>query len=308
MRACIKENAVLVGLSSVCILSIPLNRSHRVEPFIYRRVVLWKPNMITLFCRTVQAVQEQSTKKTIQFFASNVKILIVASATTGPIGAIIIMLKSLQNLQTLVIWDWHATLHEAIAASHPALTRLSLTRTRPLPAQRHFTHPMFQNVTHLEIVWRYPECWEGWKWESLQQLEHLTHFALNLISNFLDKISPNGLVDLVKGVISNCPGTVRVLILWVPRYAFFQRPFRDARTFEHVCKIDDRGRVVVGCFIAHPEEEHGGVPDDVPIKRSFEENLYDWAGVSTGKSFWNLAEDEISERRAWAPTRARGMV
>lgn len=226
--------------------------------------------------------------------ASHIKILIVASPITSPIGAIVAMIKSLRNAQTLMVWDWHASLHEVGTSCHLAPARLSLSRLRFLPVQQSFTHSMFKNVTHLELVWRYQECWNGWKWDSLLALTHLSHFALNLISNFLVNVPPRLLEELVEQTISKCPPSLRVFVLWIPIEAFSFEPYRGGRAFQREDGVHVDGRVVVGCFTT---SQPGNPPPCARIKRTFGEIIHDWAGVSPGKDFWTEAEDVIEQRR-----------
>jgi hypothetical protein len=170
----------------------------------YRRVVLSDTDAAHLFVRTVL-----SRSKMKEFLASHLEVLIISPEGDFPTKSLTDILPSLRKIKTLVLGRPALDLRRTITSAHFQLApaRISLYQPRVLPNDQHFGHPVFKNVTHLELWWQSSRSsWEGWDWASLEGLSpHLTHLCFSL----RETIVPST-VELVN---SKRPVSVRVFIV-----------------------------------------------------------------------------------------------
>jgi hypothetical protein len=247
----------------------------RVEPLIYRRVVLSSTAQAQLFYRTFRG---PSSSKTLAFFEQHVRVFILSALSrTRDVAAVLEVCK---GIKTLAIWS-HKSSEEtkkAIASPFLSPTRLSIIAELFFSGQHHFSHPIFQNVTHLEVV-----CYDNddWEWDTLSRLQHLTHLSFDS-RYFL--VPPPSFSQLVKNTISSCPVTLRVFVLWIDSALPGDYEWEDINSI-YEGRADSRA--VVAC-----EGEPGGeAVIQIQMYRGFPDILKDWAGLSEGRDFWTEAED-----------------
>ena len=158
-----------------------------------------------LFCRTLL---EPETRKPSDFFATHVKILVIADIYLD--HKIVSALKTCRGVQTLVIWARcsNRELQELFGASEALLTtkRLSLFSESFLESRYRFHYPIFQNVTHLDLVC---DDEDAWKRDRLSQLSHLTHLSLDV------RFKVTSAARLVGDVLHACLPSLCILVLWL---------------------------------------------------------------------------------------------
>jgi hypothetical protein len=167
---------------------------------------------------------------------------------------------------------------------------LSIT-TNLLPEnQVQFSYPIFQNVTHLTLVWCHtdgsPEGEVKPKWDTLRNLKNLTH--MSLYSAFVVR---RGFSKSIETIVSSCPRSLRVFIFWISGAWNFCRLSLCLDEVRTVYEGEIDMRVVIGSM------GNQWVNEAQAFRRSLSDSLRDRAGIPDEKNFWALAEDMIEERR-----------
>lgn len=235
-----------------------------------------------MFYRTFR---DPSSTKGLGFFELHVKVFILAALSmTNDVAAI---LKACKGIETLAIWSFKSAEPTKKVIASPVLSplRLSVIAELFFIGQRHFAHPIFQNVTHLEVV-----CYDDddWEWETLSQLRHLTHLCFD--ARYFNA-TPRSYSQLVKDTIAFCPPTLRVFILWYDSALHSLSGGDQSEDIDSIYK----GAVDLRAVVAHEGRSDGTT--GIQFCRDFPDILKDWAGLSEDKDFWTQAEDRIEERR-----------
>lgn len=165
--------------------------------------------------------------------------------------------------------------------------RLSIT-TNPFPEdQVTFSHPIFRNVTHLNLVWtqgyRKPEDEVGFN--TLGGLENLTHLSISVTFG----IGP-GFSGWVSKIVSQAPKSLRILIIWIFGTWHFHDGYPSFNELRTICEGGVDSRVVTG-YIGSTQV------GTYTFSRTWGDVLRDCAGIPEGKDFWTLAEEMRDERR-----------
>jgi hypothetical protein len=203
-------------------------------------------------------------------------------------------IQSCRGLKMLALWYYlpgeetqifFASLRQ-VAPSH-----LSVNRHMLPMRQRHFLHPIFQDVTHLEVIW---EPKDDWSWDSLSQLKRLTHLSLDL---HLD--SPD-FVKIVRDVIGDCPPCLRVLVIWSDTDSYFYNEENHLPLDSLGVRAIARGDIDPRAVVAWSDQTLKDLPcpqSEQPIMRNYNDVKNDWAGLSApGEDFWAQAERVIEGR------------
>ena len=116
----------------------------RVEPIIYRGIILSTPERAQLFHRTFR---NPSSSKPLGFYEKYVKVLVLNgwSRTKGDAAAI---LEACKGIERLLLWSYESAqeTREIIASPLISPTRLSILQHIFFDEQQHFSHPILQNV------------------------------------------------------------------------------------------------------------------------------------------------------------------
>ncbi|KAF6761234.1 hypothetical protein DFP72DRAFT_34984 [Ephemerocybe angulata] len=178
-----------------------------VEPSIYREVVV---DAGGLFLRTVKA---PTSTKPPDFFAVHVKSLFFESVENDV--AIAEVLQKCRSVTSLAFWDigsgYKTSLSQNLSTIALTPTRLSLLTDLVPPTGRHFRHPIFQAVTHLDLCVE-PNKSPGWTWTTLKEMASLTHLSL-----FLSNVG--GPRQFAQVPVKYLPPSFRVLVICVHRSA-----------------------------------------------------------------------------------------
>ncbi|KAF6761231.1 hypothetical protein DFP72DRAFT_880463 [Ephemerocybe angulata] len=135
-----------------------------VEPIFYRNVTVYGNG---LFARTVR--DEESTKPP-DFFATHVKTLLFEHTSRREDVPIIVRKSRIAD-----------ELRELVTTNLLTPTQLSVGG-RLFPAdQLHFSHPIFRNITHLDVMWKDSLDWEN----PFKQAEHILAFCPESLRVFI---------------------------------------------------------------------------------------------------------------------------
>ncbi|KAF5317231.1 hypothetical protein D9611_003843 [Ephemerocybe angulata] len=176
-----------------------------VEPSIYREVVV---DAGGLFLRTVKA---PTSTKPPDFFAMHVKSLFFGSVEND--AAIAGVLQKCRSVTSLAFWTgqgsgYKSSLSQNLSTIALNPTRLSLPTDLFPPTGRHFHHPIFQAVTHLDLCLEEQNESPGWTWTTLKEMASLTHLSL-----FLSYVED--LQQFVQAHVEYLPPSLRVLVICV---------------------------------------------------------------------------------------------
>ena len=288
-----------------------LNR--RVEPFLYRHVVVQRRDQLSHFHRTIH---HSRLGKTPHFFSSHVKSLVIVLGSIYTSGSshlekILEILEACPNVETLAFsghlitdrdsWVASQNLLDFIAAPELAPRRLYIGSKLFHDHQRHFSHPIFQNATHLELICQRDfgdSLKEQWDWSTLRYLTNLTHLSVY----FEPTWERASYAECVERTISACPQSLRVFVAWL--MVGGPVSLRDGLRAIQEGYLDER--VVLG-YVAwtHVGINTGSHP--YTLVRSYEDmdnGTYQWDAAADdcsesegGESMWALAEDIIEKRR-----------
>jgi hypothetical protein len=201
------------------------------------------------------------------------------------------ILKACRNLESLAIWSaffYFLLKNKAVeffATPFPTLRRLSLTDM--ISKQAHFSHAIFSNLTHLDIVHDQGAQWVVWRWDALSTLKHLTHLSVE----FRSSPSPAP-AELVREIISYSPPSLQIFVFW-PHY---NTTFDEILNSEDVRDIRE-GEVDIRAVVASLTPFNAGGVKYPVIVRSGPQLMGDWAGHLVGEDIWTQAEQIVEERR-----------
>jgi hypothetical protein len=274
----------------------------RVEPIIYRRVILYNANTVKLLHRTIF---DPTSSKNVEYIASHVKILVldflITRAKETPT-----LLNCCRGVETLAFQDdidtngqgsellrWAYAMHIKVS---PLTTCIDLAPKRlsihlkHIPKDHFFAHPIFQQVTHLEIARVYQG---GWLFDTLSHLKQLTHISLHCD---VDLSEQGQLAKFVKQTGPSCCRGLRIIVIWTHK-SFSE--WRDSQHGLSDIKAIQSGDVDSRAVVAYkgPAKEGEKFVEFGMIARDHNKTLYEWSGQSTGKDFWMEAEEQIEERR-----------
>lgn len=269
-----------------------LKKYRRVEPVLYHTIMLTNNRLLSRFSNLVARISRRSS----QFFASNVKSLSISRDYSDlDLEDTRTVLQACPNVEWLAFWGFSRSwgknsalnnLHAVIVSPTLSPRRLSIMTCLFPEDQIHFSHTIFQNVTHLELVVKL-EPKDEVKWDTLGTLQNLTHLSILPGVKLRDGIS-----GLAGDIISHSPRSLRMFVIWIADSWYFVEEseyFYDMRAI-YEGSVDMRA---VLAFLGNLPEEYG----KYSISRSLEDLLNDCAGIPKGKDFWRLAEERIEDRR-----------
>ncbi|KAJ3519835.1 hypothetical protein NMY22_g13020 [Coprinellus aureogranulatus] len=179
---------------------------------------------IALSCQHAKSMTiEDHPAKSQGFFATSVKAIQVSLVPNDVdciqrIRRILSACTGLQEFDNSVFaWSLNDTLHEK--AQHlincvPALERFVTSIEAFHSTQRGFGHPVFRNVTHLQLSYE-PRESQSWNWDSLGSLTRLTHLSIKPTARSVVGITQNIIATLCKA-----SSTLRLLLV-DKHYRFF---------------------------------------------------------------------------------------
>lgn len=300
MCSCIKASSSLVSLVSSLhahlahsSFFLPILLTIRVEPILYSRIIVYNANILWLLYRTIC---DPASSKTPRYLASHVKTIIFTFCKRAE-QAVSILLNCCQSAHTIVVWGestppWQLDDFDSPvkACNNLAPKHLSIY-LQHTPRDEFFAHPIFKNVTHLELFGVYYECWLSWRWDTLSHLKSLTHISLHM-----DFYQPGQLAKLVKQAAASCSPGLRVILVWF--HHSFSGWINAEREFSDIMAIHS-GDVDLRAVVAYrgPTKGSTGFVELGMINRENRDMLCEWSGQYTREDFWTQAEDQIEERR-----------
>ena len=280
----------------------------RVEPIIYRQLFFFDVarRLPATALKLYYTMRDPSTSKPQEYLAFHVKTIFI-DVNQFATERVLAVIKACQNVETLLLWSClgrpFANLFlrcPSSATSRIAPARLSLTCIHALRHEdRHFSLPFFRNVTHIEFIRMSFEGQDRWRFDTLQDLPHLTH-----VSTHIEFWRPGQLVKVVERIIRCCRPTLRVFIAW----AYCSNP-NSSLSDLHLADImaiytgDVDPRAVVG--FTQLASHEGLTPQFLEyamIRRSQRQIVREWDGRSAGRDFWTEAEERIEERKRQIPS------
>ncbi|KAJ2921707.1 hypothetical protein H1R20_g15386, partial [Candolleomyces eurysporus] len=275
-----------------------------VEPILYRTLLIDHKALLENLCGIFEDINHGKSAKSSDFFASHVKALIITSDYLQDATNILSILKACHNVELLTLWTNpregdsvrpHGRdlrdLRDFMASSGLSPRWISVT-SRIFSIYDHevdFSYPIFQNATHLELVWEEGDSGPDQVcWDTLRHLPCLTHFSVYWSFYSIEECS-----RWAREAVGLCPLSLRVFVLWVPSACY---DFNEtSEEYGALMAIQD-GTVDSRAVLAYVGESSLTLYDLHPILRSYRDVLGDWAGVPVGKDFWTLAEELIEER------------
>ncbi|KAJ2914202.1 hypothetical protein MD484_g6220, partial [Candolleomyces efflorescens] len=244
----------------------------------------------------VQAARDLKSIRSLEFFALHVKVLAITGSYSP--DEVLVVLKACRNVKTMAYWGSLRGAKDdeiqSFLTSGFSPRRTYVTSNLFSQDCVHFSYPVFRNATHVELVWQevgeasYPA--DDVKWDTLQDLKHLTHLSI-----FVPSARMKDCARSVAEIISNCPQSLQVFVLWVCHTHYFRNGFVD---FEGIRAISE-GEVDVRAVVAYMGSSFALRLDSQkaqPIIRSYQDIVNDCAGITVGKDFWALAEEKVAER------------
>lgn len=261
---------------------------------IYRNIDLLDPYFFgDLLHRTVTDPQ---TSKPADFFAQHVKVLVISTRYRQP--EVVQILRACSGARMVANWmglGESDAMRELFSSSHFSPSRYSVSAVAtelsswPLEPGAHrmdFSLPIFQNLTHLEILCA---TGEGCRyWNSLSSLSNLTHLSVYHFYFF----SPN-FVEVTKKILRQCPKSLRILVNWMPSLAYGRGNWDKVHAINE--GVVDPRAIIAYCNRIEPQTGHF----EFALRRSFADRTRDWMGKTVGKDFWELAEEIVERRREW---------
>ncbi|KAF5317234.1 hypothetical protein D9611_003840 [Ephemerocybe angulata] len=254
-----------------------------VEPILYRNVTVYGNG---LFARTIR--DEESTKPP-DFFATHVKTLLFEHTSRREDVPIIV--RKCHRAWSIGFWIAEARiadeLRELVTTDLLTPTQLSVGG-RLFPAnQLHFSHPIFRNVTHLDVMGKDSFDWE---WESLLQLKKLTHFSLDVQVN-----TQQNPFKQAQRILAFCPESLRVFILTEVGPGYGSWTDRGDSEIVDIARAFSNGEVDPRAITAYTRL---GGEYEYAIPAPYHELLDEWADPSNVRcNLWTRAEDLIKRRR-----------
>ncbi|KAJ2924612.1 hypothetical protein H1R20_g12483, partial [Candolleomyces eurysporus] len=272
-----------------------------IEPILYRTLIIQSEAQLESLRRIVEDTNQidSSSTKSTDFFATYVKVVAIVTLRSDAANALSV-LKACPNVEILVLWSNPNKLEAGGASPYGTLAkdlrdlrdfitspklsprRISMFHHILTTSEVHFSHPIFQNVTHLELV--RVDSKAGW--ETLRSLPCLTHVSAHCLSSL------EGCGQWTREAMDLFPPTLRVFIVWFYPDLCFENTHAE---FEGVKAIQD-GDIDSRAVVAYMGSSLLSSWDLHPILRLYKDIIEDWIGCSVGKDFWTLAEEFIEER------------
>lgn len=229
-------------------------------------------------------MQDPKSTKSPDFYATHVKTVVIAFHNPGK--NLLTVLKACIGVGMLAIWPTFSD-SEMFWVSNLgflAPVRLAISGDA-LPSDNYtFTAPLFQRLTHLDIVWSFGE---KWRWKELLGLRYLTHFSLDI------RFYPANCLQSL-GEITPCfPPSLVVFVVWLPSSTDGDE---NGITKENADAVSE-GCVDMRLILASMDDlplylaNHAEV-----IVRHYPDLLRDWSGRSIGGDFWTQAEEIVAKR------------
>ncbi|RXW17601.1 hypothetical protein EST38_g8252 [Candolleomyces aberdarensis] len=273
-----------------------------IEPVLFHTLIIQSASQLESLRRIVEDANHgnSSSTKSPDFFANHVKVVAIITLNSDAAN-ILSVLKACRNVEILVLWSNPNKLDMGAASpsgilgkelrdlrdfmTSPELSprRISMFHHILSTDEAHFSHPIFQNVTHLELV--RVDSKAGW--DTLQSLPCLTHVSAHCLSGM------EGYGRWTREAMDLFPASLRVFIVWFYPDFCFENTHAE---FEGVKAIQD-GDIDSRVVVAYMGSSLLSSWDLYPILRLYEDIIGDWMGYSVGKDFWTLAEEFIEERR-----------
>lgn len=171
---------------------IPQTRANaliRIEPILYQVVIKSEGR--------VPPKKHTTTSLQLHSFAKHVRHLLLGYSVCG--DEVSSYLSQCTHIHDLALWAHQTGTECADLLGKISLRRLSANLEQLLGPTLDFSHPLFSEVTHLEITNR---CFSWEKWSGLALMPKLTHLALDF------EFDPG----VVEGVLGNCQ-VLQVLVL-----------------------------------------------------------------------------------------------
>ncbi|KAF6761232.1 hypothetical protein DFP72DRAFT_880466 [Ephemerocybe angulata] len=265
-----------------------------VERVMYRDIVLNTARRGELFHRTVSCLRDSksATTKPRNFFETRVKSLVISFEVNPPY--VLPILKACKAVKSLACFfsDGHISseLQAFVTSTALSPTWLSVPGSIFRPNERVFSHHIFRNLTHLEILWEDEEPELSWSsWEALSELKQLTHISVDIQ---FDTYQP---AELARAILAWCPLTLRIFIVYVLFDYYFLEGSEQLEGLKSIHEGEVDPRAVVGCSqgLNNPDHHRCAIPNI-----HVEEFVYQWATVPLmGETMWGLAERRVEERR-----------
>ncbi|RXW15466.1 hypothetical protein EST38_g10387 [Candolleomyces aberdarensis] len=243
---------------------------------------------------------DPKTSKTPEFLVQHVKF--VSVATRDPEAKLIEILKACRGVRVLANWVFYLdsrAMRELFSSSDLSPTRLCVSAEAtedvffqvsqgPEPCLMDLSLPIFQNLTHLELICASED---GWKyWDGLSLLSNLTHLSVDH-----GYFHSQAYIEVARKILFQCPASLRVFVFWVPSRSLIRGGWKEVYAINKG-NVDPRAVVAsTGGFI---KDDPFGHPE-YALCRSHPDTERDWKGKTTGKDFWELAEEIIERRRKW---------
>ncbi|KAF6749866.1 hypothetical protein DFP72DRAFT_911926 [Ephemerocybe angulata] len=245
-----------------------------VEPVIYREVVV---DTHGLFVRTIE---DPASTKPPNFFEIHVKTIFIDEIHPQKVAPI---LKKCSCIISLCLWGVTSLSKPYLSVTTVAPKRLSLAASTLDSNARHFSLPLFRQVTHLDIYCGIGSGSEDMDWSTLNGLKHITHFSVSL-----DPDEPS-----YGDIIRSIPVSVRIMILYLVDFDVEDQGIQAIADGQ----IDDR---VVICLVSQTR-----APLDYYNKLAHILAKTSWQGLRDGwrypltltQSIWVEAEVAVVRRR-----------
>ncbi|RXW13074.1 hypothetical protein EST38_g12780 [Candolleomyces aberdarensis] len=268
----------------------------RVEPIIYRSICLSGHSVIDPLHRTLT---DPNTSKPAEYFAKHIKFLAILTFAMRP--EVINILRACTGVRVLVSWGptfETDAMRELFSSSYLSPSRLSIVAEADLLPQgrrRHidFSLPIFQGLTHLELLCASENEWKYW--DGLSSLSNLTHLSVEPAS------SDTQHTERTRRILALCPTSLRIFVNWVPSWAFPIGGENEA----HAIMINngDVDPRAIMAWWGKPEGNEYMSRYEYALRYSSGSRLNEWLGKATGKDFWELAEEIVERRRKWLQKR-----
>ena len=269
-----------------------------MEPILFRSIVIETEPQLTRFHGIIQAARDFTSTKSLEFFALHVKALTITRTYSH--DEVLLILKACQNVKAMTYWgnlrDAKDDAIRSFLTSGLSPRRTYVTSSLFTQDSMDFSYPIFQNTTHIELVWEDVDVDDssrpGYevKWDTLQDLKHLTHLSI-----FVPSARMKNCAQRVTKIITHCPQGLRVFVFWACHMHYFRKGHAE---FEGIRAINE-GEVDVRAVVAYMGSSfsmRSDYQEARPIIRSYSDIVDDCAGTTLGKDFWALAEERIEER------------
>ncbi|KAF5326645.1 hypothetical protein D9611_000706 [Ephemerocybe angulata] len=265
------------------------DRAHRlVYPLVSKRVrswaepVIYREVVVDTTYRFIHTINNQASSKPENFFALHVKSLFFDNIPPHFIAPIV---EKCSSVLSLTIWSTGYTLPEPnmlMGLTGSAPRRLSLTVSAIALQERHFSHPIFQEVTHLDIFCVDRD--EEMAWATLKGLKNLTHLSVQ---------SHPG--EQHQQILRGIPAGLHVVVLYVSSEV--QDDTKSVIKAIDAGQADERA-VICLLWMASPPSyreilRHAIMPESSVMEKWREF----WDPFTTTHFLWNEAEEVLEKRR-----------